>query len=390
MPGVVAATFFFTILGEKGTSQLPADVFISVVAAVMLWGFMFGTYEFIDGAYLFLRRRPREIILRRLAANLVASFVGLLASALVVPIVSPAAAVVLLALALLSPIVLERSLGLGLVVGVGCSATFAAIGGEQSGLSGYDAAIPLIALLFSMMAQALLYWRRDKSLAACAATLNAERAQVAERERIRRDAHDRIWNALAAHAKRLELLGRSLSGESAELAISISADIRGIVSELQEILSDHYAPPDVAARASLLRDQLASICAVQSQRWSMEVAMDVMSPLPDLGPSQSWDLQCIVEEALTNAAKHGEATDAGVTISAGPEAGTVTLSVIDNGKGMPASDLGQAAEDKIGLRGIQTRAARLNGDMSIQSKPGSTVVTVEIPLSQLAEGRSGS
>ena len=93
----------------------------------------------------------------------------------------------------------------------------------------------------------------------------------------------------------------------------------------------------------------------------------------------------IVQEALTNAAKHGEATHARVSVI---EAGAdVRVSVRDDGHGF---DTGQATAG-FGLAGMRERVELLSGELSLDSAPGQgTTVTAVLPVTRRdgAEGDS--
>lgn len=84
----------------------------------------------------------------------------------------------------------------------------------------------------------------------------------------------------------------------------------------------------------------------------------------------------IVQEALTNVARHAEADE--VAISLCRTSKTVILEVADNGKG--SSDEELEAPDAFGVLGMQERARKCGGKIFIQGNPGcGTIVRLEIP-----------
>jgi signal transduction histidine kinase len=85
----------------------------------------------------------------------------------------------------------------------------------------------------------------------------------------------------------------------------------------------------------------------------------------------------IFQEALTNVARHAEATD--VTASLQAREGAVELKVADNGRGITEREL--ASPRSFGLLGIRERVHFLGGEVAIAGTPGQgTTVRVEIPL----------
>ncbi len=93
----------------------------------------------------------------------------------------------------------------------------------------------------------------------------------------------------------------------------------------------------------------------------------------------------IVQEALTNIARHAQATR--VEIELKSDAGSVRMSIADNGRGItaPARNGSEARQGGMGISGMRARAASAGGGLKIESKPGSGV-TIEV-WAPLAEPR---
>jgi signal transduction histidine kinase len=78
----------------------------------------------------------------------------------------------------------------------------------------------------------------------------------------------------------------------------------------------------------------------------------------------------IAQEALTNVARHAEATSVFIElVTRGPK--EVTLSIRDNGKGFESGT--QKANPGLGLAGMQTRARGCDGWLSVEAAPGKGV-----------------
>ncbi|MEQ8234240.1 MAG: ATP-binding protein, partial [Gammaproteobacteria bacterium] len=102
--------------------------------------------------------------------------------------------------------------------------------------------------------------------------------------------------------------------------------------------------------------------------------------LPSLDDEQRIGIYRIVQEALTNVARHAHASKVQVELRAAPgKAGesTLLLSIADNGVGFtPAS-----SRPGLGLRGMRERAQALGGRFLLASGAGQgTRTTVELPL----------
>jgi two-component system sensor histidine kinase UhpB len=86
----------------------------------------------------------------------------------------------------------------------------------------------------------------------------------------------------------------------------------------------------------------------------------------------------IVQEALTNVARHAGATQ--VDVKLGLEDGFLRLEVRDNGKGLGAAP---ADRKSFGILGIKERAQTLGGSAEVYSPPaGGTIVTAAVPVAR--------
>ena len=120
-------------------------------------------------------------------------------------------------------------------------------------------------------------------------------------------------------------------------------------------------------------------CQVQefSRRSAISCRIERLDEVADLSEAQTTALFRILQEALTNIARHAGATEVSVSLEAGPDA--VTMQVRDNGRGITASEM----DDKkaIGLLGMRERAQILGGDLIITGGAGTTV-RVRLPLNR--------
>jgi len=90
-----------------------------------------------------------------------------------------------------------------------------------------------------------------------------------------------------------------------------------------------------------------------------------------------------VQEALTNVARHADATR--VELDVRVEGGALQLTVRDNGEGFDVASVwrGVAAEGCIGLDGMEERVRLVGGQFGIDSQPGAgTTVQARFPLSK--------
>jgi signal transduction histidine kinase len=92
----------------------------------------------------------------------------------------------------------------------------------------------------------------------------------------------------------------------------------------------------------------------------------------------------IVQEALTNVAKHAHAQR--VRVEVHQQGRTLQVRVQDNGRGFDVDATRASRERGLGLFGMQERATLVRGRLSITSTPGAgTALTLTIPLPAFGE-----
>ena len=85
----------------------------------------------------------------------------------------------------------------------------------------------------------------------------------------------------------------------------------------------------------------------------------------------------MVQESLTNVARHAQATEVIVALYRDPS-GKITLNISDDGKGLPNED--QRKRGSFGLIGMRERVTMLGGEIRIHSEPGAgTSIEIVIP-----------
>jgi signal transduction histidine kinase len=118
-----------------------------------------------------------------------------------------------------------------------------------------------------------------------------------------------------------------------------------------------------------------------TQRLKIEVEMEAIGLEERLSPQAETVLYRVVQEALTNVAKHAQANR--VRIRLEREKAAVSAFIEDDGRGFDVERIvGPRAPGRgAGLLGMQERVTILGGSFHIQSHPGQgTKLTIEIPV----------
>ena len=210
-------------------------------------------------------------------------------------------------------------------------------------------------------------------------------AVVEERERIGKDLHDGIIQAIYAVGLSLEDVpelveeeaGRQDAVARVDRAIDalnlVIADIRSYILRLRPALGGDEDPVEALAR---LAEELG-MHAVIDLEVDLEGGAAVMRALP---PDRHTDLLFIAREALSNVARHSSATRTAMVLAV--DAGDLVLYVEDNGRGFdPARVPGPDDHGRHqGLANMRDRAVGMGGTFAIERPDGpGTRIIVRVP-----------
>ncbi|GAB4560942.1 MAG: hypothetical protein Kow0047_07900 [Anaerolineae bacterium] len=205
-------------------------------------------------------------------------------------------------------------------------------------------------------------------------------AQEEERKRLARELHDETGQALSALVIRCGAIEQSIPphmkalrdglAEQRKLAAATLRNLRALIHGLRPELLDDLGLE--AAIRELVRERLG--CA----GIRCEVRFEDVGKL---SPETEVVLFRLVQEAVTNIARHAEASAARVEVHKSDA--NLIIVVEDNGVGFDPQHL-LGIEQSFGLRGMAERAALLGGAFQIDSAPGKgTRIRVEVPIGGL-------
>ena len=202
-------------------------------------------------------------------------------------------------------------------------------------------------------------------------------AQEAERRRIARELHDEIGQTLTGLKLTLEQLERAPSGEVAEglgRALALVAELMSRV----DILSLDLRPA-MLDDLGLLPALLWLVGRYYAQT-GVRVAIEHSGLERKLQPDVETAAYRIVQEALTNVARHADTGRAWVRCTAGGD--SFLIEVSDEGAGFDSAAASPGTL-KFGLVGMEERARLVGGTLTVTSEPGKgTTVVARLPLRQ--------
>ena len=207
--------------------------------------------------------------------------------------------------------------------------------------------------------------------------LEIEQNLMAERERIARDLHDGNIQQVYTVGLMMEAAQRKLPGDPATAAERLGR----AMNALNEVITSLRAYMNDLQREAIpvsLAEELRRFAEDERYTSLMDIALDLDLPNNiDLNNGQLAHALAIVNEALTNAARHAQAGR--VEITALQTNGHLEVHVRDDGRGFG----GWPEREGYGLRNMRDRAQLIGGRLAITSEPGQgTAITLSVPCKE--------
>lgn len=225
-------------------------------------------------------------------------------------------------------------------------------------------------------------------------------ANLAERERAETDRNALLRRLSSAHEDERRRLSRELHDEAGQSLTAIGLGLQSLVDremadpemggrvanlrELVETLSRELHDIALRLRPKALDDfgldrAIAGLVSEWSRRTGIVADFHATLGAERLPAEIESTTYRIVQEALTNIAKHSEATRASIVIER--RDGSLHAIVEDNGKGLANESNVDGGNGHLGIIGMRERAAQLGGRMEIEAADGQgTTIFVRIPI----------
>jgi len=193
-----------------------------------------------------------------------------------------------------------------------------------------------------------------------------------EARRISRELHDELGQHLTGFNMELSGLEAKMPGMNSAQSAHFSkmrAEVDHMIGVVQEISGQlRLAQLDVLGLSAAVEWQSMEF----TKRSGIRTQVIRLDDIKGLSDAQKTTLFRILQEALTNVARHSGASD--VEISLEDQPGHVVLRIADNGRGITDAELGD--QKSIGLLGMQERAQLAGGSVTITGRAqiGTTVL----------------
>lgn len=202
-----------------------------------------------------------------------------------------------------------------------------------------------------------------------------------ERNRLARELHDTLAHTLSGQIVNLEAIKLMVPAEQSEIRAMLDRallDTRSGLNETRRALKDLRSLPLEDLGLAIAIRNLALEAA---SRAGFELKLSIEETIPELPAEVEQSIYRIAQESLENIVRHSEATK--VQVFLGVIRNRLRLEIQDNGVG---SDLeSMDFENRLGLRGMQERAAEIQGTFDVFSLPeqGMTIqFSIKVPDDQ--------
>ena len=183
-----------------------------------------------------------------------------------------------------------------------------------------------------------------------------------DRDRIARDLHDRVIQRI--YAVGMGLAGAARLDDLPQVHDRVEHAVDDLDATISEIRTAIFELGDTSLPGGL-RHAVIDLADELTPTLGMRAEVRFVGPVDNAVPPHVADhVLAVVREALTNAAKHAQASCCSVEISVDDD---VVVEVIDNGKGLVVDQVGSAGH---GLMNLRNRAEKLSGTFEILSVEG--------------------
>lgn len=215
---------------------------------------------------------------------------------------------------------------------------------------------------------------KDKVLENEFITKTIVQVQEKERERISRDLHDTVLQDIRAEQLFLDKLKKIISSKEKD------EELKNVLEKIDflgksslkntSMIVKNLVPPEVEMEDFMrsLNDLVHNFQNTREIQCSFYTNSNVL--LKKLDIEQKTHIYRIVQEAMTNAAKHANPTEIKVVVREDLENNLINFFITDDGCGFnnkTVKEIGIEKSTKLGLKGMESRAILLNGTLQIQS-----------------------
>lgn len=200
-------------------------------------------------------------------------------------------------------------------------------------------------------------------------------AVVDERDRISRDLHDSVIQAIYAQTLALDDVPELVTDDPAEAARRVDEAIDALHGVIRDIRNFIFGLRPVLLESGSLVDGLGLLADELRRNGGVDVEVTAQDGIDDPPVEVVAELLAVAREALSNIARHASASRALVSLTV--EANALRLEVSDDGRGFDAGGVLDAGHH--GLANMRARTETMGGTFTVGSGPAGTRIIVTVP-----------
>jgi signal transduction histidine kinase len=195
-------------------------------------------------------------------------------------------------------------------------------------------------------------------------------ATLRERNRLAANLHDTLLQTLGGIGYQLEACEVSGRLEAAETKKHFDTAQRMVDHAMSQLHDSVWTLRSLPLRNRTFPEALRALADRIGEEYDTAIGLETEGLLEDLPDFVAGNLLLVVQEAVSNAIRHGHASAVEIAITADSVDSRIDLTIRDNGLGFVPGAQPSVEQGHFGIEGMRERVERLGGGLQIESTPG--------------------
>ena len=204
-------------------------------------------------------------------------------------------------------------------------------------------------------------------------------ATLRERNRLAANLHDTLLQTLGGIGYQLEACEVSGRVDAAETKKHFDMAQRMVDHAMSQLHDSVWTLRSLPLRSRTFPEALRALADRMGQEYAAQITVETNGSLGELPEFVAGNLLLVLQEAVSNALRHGHAVHVAITVATEAPDSRIELTVRDDGQGfVPGTQQGME-QGHFGIEGMRERVERLGGSLEIESTPsGGTTVRANV------------
>jgi len=204
-------------------------------------------------------------------------------------------------------------------------------------------------------------------------------ATLRERNRLAANLHDTLLQTLGGIGYQLEACEVSGRVDAAETKKHFDMAQRMVDHAMSQLHDSVWTLRSLPLRSRTFPEALRALADRIGQEYNAQIDVEMQGPLDELPEFVAGNLLLVLQEAVSNALRHGHASHVAITVATEAPDSRIELTVRDDGRGFVPGTQQGVEQGHFGIEGMRERVERLGGSLEIESTPsGGTTVRANV------------